>query len=151
MRKIELIDCENFSHKIALMISDDRMDFRDDVYCAITEHEGLSDRQIAKLEAFEQSCPGPYMVPGLYYSDNGAEAIPCRKFDFSTIYACRGESYVHIEVCKSIVGQRGEAYRIPKEHYKGLDSILEDISMMNFNGESEAGHLSRIWQGPVID
>lgn len=144
MRKIELINCENFSHKIALMISDG-------AYYAIAEHEGLSDRQVAKLKAFEQSCPGPYMVPGLYYSDNRAHEIACREFDFSTIYVYSGEIYFHIEVHKRIQGQRSEAYRIPKEHYKGLDSILEDISMMNFNGESEAGHLSRIWQGPVID
>lgn len=145
MRKIELIDCENFSHKIALMISDDKGTFY-----AIAEHEGLSDRQIAKLEAFEQSCPGPYMVPGLYYSDNRTHEIVCSESDFSTIYVYSGESYIHIEFHKRIQGQRSEAYRIPKEHYKGIDSILEDISMMNFNGESEAGYLSRIWQGPVI-
>lgn len=33
MTRIEIIDCENVNHKIAMMISDERTNFVDDVYC----------------------------------------------------------------------------------------------------------------------
>ena len=52
MKKIEVIDCCNTEHKITMVISDDRMDFVDDVYCALEKNEGLSNKQIKKLQDF---------------------------------------------------------------------------------------------------
>ena len=80
MKKIEIIDCCNRNHKISMMISDFRLDFADDVYCALEIQEGLSDKQIKKLNDFRKSCPGPIMVDGLYFSDNDAEYLGSKDF-----------------------------------------------------------------------
>ena len=68
MKKIEIVDCCNRNHKIRMMISDSRMDFRDDVYISLEEQKGLSVKQIKKLNEFRNSCNGPIMVGGYYFS-----------------------------------------------------------------------------------
>ena len=63
-RKITIVDCANFDNKINIIIYDDHIASQDSVYCAVELHEGLSQRQIDKIEKFKRSCEGMYMVYG---------------------------------------------------------------------------------------
>lgn len=130
MRRIEIIDCENANHKIAMMISDDRMDFADDVYLAISRREGLSPRQAQKLESFKASCSGPIMVNGYYFDDNESNYIAYREFDWTRYDIYATDCNVFIEYSTRIHGDRGCVYKMSKDKYKGLDSALDEIDTM---------------------
>ena len=147
MKKIEIIDCCNTEHKITMMISDDRMDFVDDVYCALERHDGLSSKQIKKLEDFRKSCPGPIMVEGYYFSNNNSDYIDGRYFDWNSydVYQANGFVFVHYKT--SIQGDRDLVLKVVKDGYKGLGTIRDDINTWKSIGQCSP---EVIWHGHKI-
>lgn len=127
MKKIEIIDCCNENHKITMMISENCMDFRDDVYHAISKHTGLSETQIAKLEDFRESCKGPFMVPGYQFCDNGADYIASREFDWCDYDVYEAEGYVFIQYNTRVQGDRDCVVKMAKDKYRGLNQAIEDM------------------------
>lgn len=150
MTRIEIIDCENANHKIAMMINDDRMDFADDVYLAISKHDGLSSRQIKKLESFRESCNGPIMVRGYYFGDNGSNYIASREFDWIRYDVYETDSNVFIEYSTRIHGDRPCVYNMSKDNYKDIDAALNEIHRLESFGETSNKIMSRIWVGRCV-
>lgn len=147
MTRIEIIDCENVNHKIVMMISDERMDFVDDVYCAIKKHDGLSPRQIQKLESFKESCNGPIMVNGYYFGDNGSNYIASREFDWTCFDVYEADSNVFIKYDTRVQGDRPCVYKMSKDNYKDIDTALNEIHRLESFGETSNKIMSRIWMG----
>lgn len=145
MRKIDIIDCENFEHKISLMIKEDCMDFADDVYHALSG-KTLSKAQVKKLQGFRELCNGPIMVPHYHYDNNSTDII----VENGLIYAYKTEKYIHLEWDTNIQDHRPAAYRIPVHDYKGFEDLLEKIQMMCFYGDSKFGTLEQIWTGRKV-
>ena len=145
MRKIDIIDCENFEHKISLRINEDCIDFVDDVYHALSG-KTLSKGQAKKLHDFRESCNGPIMVPHYQYDYNSTDIIA----EKGLIYAYKTEKYIHLEWQTNIQGHRPDAYRIAVNDYKGLEDLLEKIHMMCFYGDDKLGSLERIWTGRKV-
>lgn len=127
MTKIEIIDCCNENHKIAMMISEKCMDFQDDVYNAIYLHRDLSPRQIAKLENFRKSCKGPFMVPRYEFCENGADFIASREFQWTNYYVYEAEGYVFIIYNTCIQGDRPCVVKIAKDKYRGINQAIENM------------------------
>lgn len=145
MRKIDIIDCENFEHKISLIIKEYRLEFVDSIYYALSGRT-LSKGQAKKLQDFEMSCNGPIMVPNYYYYYNSMDIIA----EKDLIFAYRTEKYIHVEWGTNIQGDRPCAYRIPVHDYKGFEDLLEKIHMMCFYGDDKRGTLERIWTGTKV-
>lgn len=150
MTKIEIIDCEDFNHKINMMIDDSQADLIDAIYFSIEKNIGISKSQIKKLDLFKKSCKGPIMVHDYSYIDNGAKEIYSRDFDFSSIHVYLGEFYIHIYERVKISGKYDIAYRIPKDKYIDIEQIRENISIMKFQGLKEYDSLSYIWHGQKV-
>ena len=127
MKKIDIIDCCNENHKITMMISDNCMDFSDDVYNAIFLHKGLSSRQLVKLEDFRKSCKGPYMVQGYHFFDNGANYVASRVFDWCGYYVFVVDGNVFIEYETRVQGDRPFVVKMAKDNYQGLNKAIEDM------------------------
>ena len=147
MKKIEVIDCCNTEHKITMVISDDRMDFVDDVYCALEKNEGLSNKQIKKLQDFRKSCPGPIMVEGYYFSDNDAEYLGGREFDWTSFDFYEAEGFVFAHYKTRVQGDRDFVVKLPKDQYKGLKATREDIHTWKAIGQ---GSFEVVWSGHKI-
>lgn len=150
MRKIEIIDCCNIEHKIAMMISDNKMDFVDDVYCAIQKNEGLSPNQVKKLQDFRESCNGPIMVHGYYFGDNGSNYIASREFDWTCYDVYESDGNVFIEYSTRVQGDRSCVYNMSKDNYKDIDAALEEIHRMGAWGEFDNKIMSLIWVGRCV-
>ena len=148
--KITLVDCENFDNKITLFINDEHMTMSKDIAAAVERYEGLSKGQIAKINKFADSCPGPYMVNGHYYNDNYCKEIYYKHSTFGRTLVYRGGKYIHIFDCTYVQGHRDMAYRIPVEEYKGIENVKDLIERMNFNGEDKAGSLESIYYGEKL-
>ena len=148
--KITLVDCENFDNKITLFINDEHMTMSEDIAAAVERYEGLSKGQIAKINKFADSCPGPYMVNGHYYNDNFCKEIYYKHSTFGRTLVYRGGKYIHIFDCTNVQGHRNTAYRIPVEEYKDIENVKDLIERMNFNGEDKAGFLERIYHGEKV-
>ena len=148
--KITLVDCENFDNKITLFINNEYMTMADDIFTAIEHHKGMSKSQVAKINKFADSCPGPYMVNGHYYNDNYCKEIYYKHSTFGRTLVYRGGKYMHIFDVTYVQGHRDMAYRIPVEEYKGIENIKDLIERMNFNGEDKAGSLERIYHGEKV-
>lgn len=110
------------------------MSFSDDVYHAIEKQEGLSNKQMKKLQDFRKSCPGPIMVKGCYFSDNNADYLGGRDFDWNSydVYEAQGLVFVHYNT--SIQGDRDSVVKIAKEEYKGVYATIEDIHIWGSMG-----------------
>lgn len=150
MRKIEIIDCCNIEHKISMIISDNKMNFFDDVYCAIKKNEGLSQNQVKKLQSFRESCNGPIMVHGYYFGDNGSNYIASREFDWTCFYVYEADGNVFIEYSTRVHGDRPCVYKMSKDNYKDIDATLDEIHRMESLGEYNNKIMSRIWVGSRI-
>lgn len=150
MRKIEIIDCCNIEHKIAMMISDDKMCFSDNVYCAIKKNEGLSPNQVTKLQDFRKSCNGPIMVHGYYFGDNGSNYISSREFDRVCFDVYEADGNVFIEYNTRVQGDSPRVYKMSKDNYKNIDGVLDEIHRMESCGESSNKIMSRIWVGRCV-
>ena len=145
MKKIEIIDCENFEHKISLIIAENCVDFADDVYHALSD-KTLPKGQAKKLHDFRVSCSGPIMVPNYHYDSNLADIIEAK----GLIYVYGTGKYIHIEIGTNIQGRNPQAYRTPISDYKGLIEILDDIHRMSFYGGDKLDTLERIWVGRKV-
>ena len=148
--KITLVDCENFDNKITLFINDEHMTMSEDIAAAVERYEGLSKGQIAKINKFADSCPGPYMVNGHYYNDNFCKEIYYKHSTFGRTLVYRGGKYIHIFDCTNVQGHRNTAYRIPVDDYEGIDNVRDLIARVRFNGEDKAGSLERIYHGEKV-
>ena len=148
--KITLVDCENFDNKITLFINDEHMTMSEDIAAAVERYEGLSKGQIAKIDKFVDSCPGPYMVNGHYYNDNFCKEIYYKHSTFGRTLVYRGGKYIHIFDCTNVQGHRNTAYRIPVDDYEGIDNVRDLIARVRFNGEDKAGSLERIYHGEKV-
>lgn len=147
MRKIEIIDCCNTMHKIAMMISDDRMDFADDVYFALVKNDGLSSKQIKKLEDFRKSCTGPIMVNRYYFGDNNADHIRGCYFNWCSYDVYSAQSFIFVRYITCIEGDRDFVVRVAKDEYKGLDAIIDDIHTWRAIGSKS---FDVVWMGNKI-
>ena len=148
--KITLVDCENFDNNISIFIDDVMLTMSEDIRVAVEHHKGMGKSQIAKINKFADSCPGPYMVNGHYYNDNFCKEICYKHSTFGRTLVYRGGKYIHIFDCTYVQGHRDMAYRIPVEEYKGIEKVKDLIERMNFNGEDKAGSLERIYHGEKV-
>ena len=115
-----------------MMISENCMDFRDDVYHAISKHTGLSKKQIAKLEDFRESCKGPFMVPGYQFCDNGANYIASREFDWCDYDVYEAEGYVFIQYNTRVQGDSDCVVKMAKDNSSvkpKAQRCLPDVSL----------------------
>ena len=147
MKKIEVIDCCNTEHKITMVISDDRMDFVDDVYCALEKNEGLSNKQIKKLQDFRKSCPGPIMVEGYYFSDNDAIYLGGRDFDWTSYHVYEAQGFIFVHYTTRVQGDRDLVVKVAKDQYKGLKATREDIHRWKAIGQ---GSFEVVWSGHKV-
>ena len=146
MKKIEIIDCLNTDHKIALIISERCKCFEADVYFALEKHEGLSNRQIKQLEDFCKSCPGPIMVDGYYFGQNNARWLAPHYPNGSwCYYAYEAKGFVFVHYSTSVFADRCYAIKVAKDMYKGMDWIEHDLDKWAIDGYS-----SLVWQGRRI-
>lgn len=127
-RKITIVDCANFDNKINIIIYDDHMAFQDSVYCAVELHEGLSQRQIDKIENFKKSCEGMYMVYG-YLCSSLWQADESEEWDFGGYVVYYTKDWVQVYVGTRVQGQRPRAYRVKREDYKGFESLRDSDEM----------------------
>lgn len=123
-RKITIVDCANFDNKINIIIYDDHMAFQDSVYCAVELHEGLSQRQIDKIERFKKSCEGMYMVYG-YLCTSLWQADESEEWDFGGYVVYYTKDWVQVYHGTRVQGQRPRAYRVKREDYKGYESLRD--------------------------
>ena len=124
------------------------MDFVDDVYCAIEIGEELSNKQLKKLQDFRKSCPGPIMVKGYYFSDNDAEYLGGRDFDWTSYHVYEAEGFVFVHYTTRVQGDRDLVVKVAKDEYKGLDAIIEDINIWGVLGQR--GTFEVVWRGHKI-
>lgn len=127
-RKITIVDCANFDNKINIIIYDDHMAFQDSVYCAVELHEGLSQRQIDKIEKFKRSCEGMYMVYG-YLCSSLWQADESEEWDFGGYVVYYTKDWVQVYVDTRVQGHRPNAYRVKREDYKGYESLRDSDEM----------------------
>ena len=123
-RKITIVDCANFDNKINIIIYDDHLTTQDSVYCAVELHEGLSQRQIDKIEKFKRSCEGMYMVnyqlcKSIWRPDESKE------WDFNGYDVYYTKDWVQVYHWTRVQGHRPRAYRVKREDYKGYESLRE--------------------------
>ena len=123
-RKITIVDCANFDNKINIIIYDDHMAFQDSVYCAVELHEGLSQRQIDKIERFKKSCEGMYMVYG-YICKSLWQPDESKEWDWNGYDVYYTKDWVQVYVWTRFQGHRPHAYRVKREDYKGYESLRE--------------------------
>ena len=147
MKKIEIIDCCNRNHKISMMISDFRMDFADDVYCALEIQEGLSDKQIKKLNDFRKSCHGPIVVDGWYFSDNDAEYLGSKNFDWTCYNFYKADGFVFVHYSTRVQGERDFLFKYALENYNGKGNAIEDFNLWRSIGQRS---FEVVWHGSKI-
>lgn len=135
MTKIDIIDCCNQEHTISLVINDNRMDFVDDVYFAIEKYEGLSPRQVKKLEDFRLSCNGPIMVKNYFFNSNNAEYICSKSSNWVSIDLYEADGFVFAHYLTSVQGDRDFVMRLSKDEYKGLQDIIDNIHWWRVTGD----------------
>lgn len=123
-RKITIVDCANFDNKINIIIYDDHMAFQDSVYCAVELHEGLSQRQIDKIEKFKKSCEGMYMVYG-YLCKSLWRPDESKEYDFNGYDVYYTKDWVQVYHWTRVQGHRPNAYRVKREDYKGYESLRD--------------------------
>ena len=147
MKKIDIIDCLNSEHKITMMINEDNIDFVDDVYLSIEKHVSLSGKQLKKLQDFRESCPGPIMVKGYYFSPNNSDYIGGREFNWTSYDVYESNGFVFVHYITRIQGDRDFVVKISKDDYKGLNAIINDIHTWGAIGQSS---FNIIWRGHKI-
>ena len=122
--KITIVDCANFDNKINIIIYDDHIATQDSVYCAVELHEGLSQRQINKIENFKKSCEGMYMVNG-YLCKSLWQPDESKEWDFNGYDVYHTKYWVQIYHWTRVQGHRPNAYRVKREDYKGYESLQD--------------------------
>lgn len=123
-RKITIVDCANFDNKINIIIYDDHMATQDSVYSAVELHEGLSQRQIDKIERFKKSCEGMYMVYG-YLCSSLWQPDESKEWDFNGYDVYYTKDWVQVYHWTRVQGSRPHAYRVKREDYKGYESLRD--------------------------
>ena len=123
-RKITIVDCANFDNKINIIIYDDHIAYQDSVYCAVELHEGLSQRQIDKIEKFKKSCEGMYMVYG-YLCESLWQPDESKEWDFNGYDVYYTKDWVQVYHWTRVQGHRPNAYRVKREDYKGYESLRD--------------------------
>ena len=127
-RKITIVDCANFDNKINMIIYDNHLAIQESVYSAVELHEGLSQRQIDKVEKFKRSCEGMYMVnyqlcKSIWQPDESKE------WDFNGYDVYYTKDWVQVYHWTRVQGDRPRAYRVKREDYKGYESLRESDEM----------------------
>ena len=126
--KITIVDCANFDNKINIIINDDKLTTQESVYSAIELHEGLSQRQIDKLENFKKSCEGMYMVYG-YLCKSLWQPDESKEWDFNGYDVYYTKDWVQVYHWTRVQGHRPNAYRVKRENYKGYESLRDSDEM----------------------
>ena len=126
--RITIKDCANFDNKITMVINDDKLTTQESVYSAIELHEGLSQRQIDKIEKFKRSCEGMYMVnyqlcKSIWQPDESKE------WDFNGYDVYYTKDWVQVYHWTRVQGDRPRAYRVKREDYKGYESLRDSDEM----------------------
>ena len=127
-RKITIVDCANFDNKINIIIYDDHLTTQESVYCAVELHEGLSQRQIDKIEKFKRSCEGMYMVYG-YLCKSLWQPDESKEWAFNGYDVYYTKDWVQVYHWTRIQGHRPNAYRVKREDYKGYESLRDSDEM----------------------
>lgn len=91
-------------------------------------HEGLSQRQIDKIEKFKKSCEGMYMVYG-YLCESLWQPDESKEWDFNGYDVYYTKDWVQVYHWTRVQGHRPNAYRVKRENYKGFESLREDDEM----------------------
>ena len=117
------------------------MDFSDDVYFAIGKYEGLSKKQVAKIQKFKNECEGPIMVAGAYFDQNNADYKYSREYSWTEYNVYEAQGYIFVEYGTRIQGDRDFVVRLDKDKYTRLDQVIEDIQDDKYNC---------IWRGHKI-
>ena len=141
--KIKIFDCSDFNHNLTMIIPDLGYNPRENVYCVLEKHDGLSPRQIAKLEAFKQSCRGLYMVPW-QICGSIHQPIFRKEFFFNAIEVYQAGNYVHILCRTSVQGQREYAYRVRASVYNYERAVAEILKAQEV-GDSD--YVTEVWCG----
>ena len=118
--KITIVDCANFDNKINIIIYDDHLTTQESVYSAIESHEGLSQRQIDKIEKFKRSCEGMYMVYG-YLCKSLWQPDESKEWDFNGYDVYYTKDWVQVYHWTRVQGHRPNAYRVKR----GLQRLRE--------------------------
>ena len=111
------------------------MDFVDDVYFTIEKYEGLSPRQVKKLEDFRLSCNGPIMVKNYFFNSNNAEYICSKSSNWVSIDLYEADGFVFAHYLTSVQGDRDFVMRLSKDEYKGLEDIIDNIHRWRVTGD----------------
>ena len=127
-RKITIVDCANFDNKINIIIYDDHLTTQESVYCAVELNEGLSQRQIDKIEKFKRSCEGMYMVYG-YLCKSLWQPDESKEWAFNGYDVYYTKDWVQVYHWTRIQGHRPNAYRVKREDYKGYESLRDSDEM----------------------
>lgn len=122
--KITIVDCANFNNKITMIINDDKLTTQDSIYSAVELHEGLSQRQIDKIEKFKRSCEGMYMVYG-YLCKSLWQPDESKEWDFNGYDVYYTKDWVQVYHWTRVQGHRPNAYRVKREDYKGYESLRD--------------------------
>ena len=147
MKKIEIVDCCNRNHKIRMMISDSRMDFRDDVYISLEEQKGLSVKQIKKLNEFRNSCNGPIMVGSYYFSENDSECLGSLFYRWTSYHFYKADGFVFVHYVTSVEGDRDFVFKYALENYKGMENARDDFNRWRAIGQRS---FDIVWYGSKI-
>ena len=126
--RITIKDCANFDNKITMIINDDKLTTQESVYSAVELHEGLSQRQIDKLEKFKKSCEGMYMVYG-YLCESLWQPDESKEWDFNGYDVYYTKDWVQVYHWTRVQGHRPNAYRVKREDYKGYESLRDSDEM----------------------
>lgn len=122
--KITIVDCANFDNKINIIINDDKLTTQESVYSAVELHEGLSQRQIDKIEKFKRSCEGMYMVYG-YLCESLWQPDESKEWAFNGYDIYYTKDWVQVYHRTRVLGHRPHAYRVKIEDYKGYESLRD--------------------------
>lgn len=117
------------------------MDFCDDVYHAIGKYDGLSQKQIAKIQKFKNECEGPIMVAGAYFDKNNADHKSSREYSWTEYNVYETQDYIFVEYSTRIQGDSDFVVRLDKDKYTKLDIVIEEI---------QDGKYNCIWRGHKI-
>lgn len=126
--RITIKDCANFDNKITIVINDDKLTTQESVYSAVELHEGLSQRQIDKIEKFKKSCEGMYMVYG-YLCESLWQPDESKEWDFNGYDIYYTKDWVQVYHWTRVQGHRPNAYRVKRENYKGYESLRDSDEM----------------------
>ena len=87
------------------------------------------------------------MVEGYYFSDNDAEYLGGRDFDWTSYDFYEADGFVFAHYQTRVQGDRDFVVKLAKDKYKGLEATREDIHTWQAIGQ---GSFEVVWSGHKV-